>query len=170
MKSKQAKGILLLILVMILVLSCSSAEEGEVVAKDGDTVKVHYTGRLEDGTEFDSSSGRDPLEFTIGSGGVIAGFNQAVIGMKIGESKTVEIPMEEAYGPYREELVQEVSRDELPEDLEPEVGQQLYGQNQNGQVIIYTVKEVSDLTVTLDANHRLAGEDLTFDIELVEIL
>lgn len=141
-----------------------------IQAKPGDTVKIHYTGKLEDGTVFDSSVNREPLEFTLNGGQVIPGFEQAVVGMMPGESKTQKIPMEEAYGPYRSEMVIEVSRQQLPADLQPEVGQQLQVQQPNGQAVPVFVTEVTDATVTLDANHPLAGEDLTFDIQLVEIV
>jgi FKBP-type peptidyl-prolyl cis-trans isomerase 2 len=138
-------------------------------AKPGDTVKIHYTGKLDDGTVFDSSASREPLEFTLSSGQVIPGFDQAVLGMSPGETKTEKIPMDQAYGPYREEMVVEVSRQQMPPELEPEVGQQLQVQQPDGQTIPVFVTEVTESTVTLDANHPLAGEDLTFDIELVEI-
>lgn len=141
-----------------------------VQAESGDTVRVHYTGRLEDGTEFDSSVGREPLEFTLDEGSVIPGFEKAVIGMSLDQWKTVEIPSDEAYGPYREELVLVVDRGEFPPDLEPEVGQQLPMQQADGRVIPVTVIEVSESSVTLDANHHLAGKDLIFEIQLVEIL
>jgi peptidylprolyl isomerase len=140
-----------------------------VHAKPGDTVKIHYTGRLEDGTVFDSSANGEPLEFTLSGGEVIPGFDQAVVGMSPGESKTEKISMEQAYGPYREEMVIEVNRQQLPPDLQPEVGQQLQVQQENGQLIPVLVTEVTESQVTLDANHPLAGEDLTFDIQLVEI-
>jgi peptidylprolyl isomerase len=161
---------LILVLVSIILISGCSSNEGTSAAKEGSTVKVHYTGKLEDGTVFGTSIGSDPLEFTIGDGDVIPGFEQAVIGMKPGESKTVTIPAEEAYGPYDNDLVGEVARSELPEDIEPEVGMQLQGTLESGAVIQYTVIAISESTVTLDANHPLAGKDLTFDIELVEIL
>ncbi len=138
-------------------------------AKPGDTVKIHYTGRLEDGTVFDSSANREPLEFTLDGGQVIPGFEQAVLGMTPGESKTEKIPMDQAYGPHRPEMVLEVSRQQMPPELQPEVGQQLQVQQPDGQTIPVFVTEVTESTVTLDANHPLAGEDLTFDIELVEI-
>jgi len=138
-------------------------------AKQGDTVKVHYTGKFEDGTVFDSSTDRDPLQFTIGEGQIIPGFEQAVIGMNPGESKTVDVPSEKAYGPHREELVMEVDRAKFPEHIKPEVGQQLQIPQAQGQAIIVTVTNISESSVTLDANHPLAGKDLTFDIELVEI-
>jgi peptidylprolyl isomerase len=138
-------------------------------AKQGDTVKVHYTGKLDDGTVFDSSQEREPLEFTIGTGSIIPGFEQAVIGMSPGESKTEIIPNDRAYGPYLEEMVLQVERQQFPSDIEPEVGQQLQIQHPTGEVIPVIITEVSPSVVTLDANHPLAGEDLTFDIQLVAI-
>jgi peptidylprolyl isomerase len=138
-------------------------------ANSGTTVRVHYTGKLDDGQVFDSSRQREPLEFTLGGGQVIPGFDQAVAGMEPGEAKTVTIPADEAYGGRSEELFLRVERDRLPPDLEPEVGQQLQ-MNQGGQVAIVTVAEVADDAVTLDANHPLAGKDLTFELELVEIV
>lgn len=140
------------------------------MTKNGDTVRVHYTGRLADGKVFDTSIGSDPLQFTVGSGAVISGFDQAVVGMNVGESKTIEIPMKEAYGPYYNELVQEVNRSEIPANLELEVGQRLQAHSKDGQTVIITVIEMSESTVKMDANHPLAGKDLTFDIELVQIL
>ena len=140
-----------------------------VQAKPGDTVKIHYTGRLDDGTVFDSSVNREPLEFTLSGGQVIPGFDEAVLGMSPGESKTQKIPMDQAYGPHRDEMVLEISRQQIPPELEPEVGQQLQVQQENGQTIPVFVTEVTESKVTLDANHPLAGEDLTFDIQLVEI-
>ena len=141
-----------------------------VQAKSGDTVKIHYTGKLDDGTIFDSSANREPLEFILDSGQVIPGFDSAVMGMSPGESKTEKIPMDQAYGTYRVEMVIEVDKQQLPPDLDPEVGQQLQIQQTNGQIIPVYVTEVNDSTVTLDANHPLAGQDLTFDIQLVEIV
>ncbi|MBF2063132.1 MAG: peptidylprolyl isomerase [Calothrix sp. C42_A2020_038] len=138
-------------------------------AKVGDTVTVHYTGKLTDGTVFDSSNGGDPLEFTIGSGQLIPGFEEAVVGMNAGDSKTTHIPVEQAYGSYRPDMVIEVDREQMPAELEPEVGQQLQIQQPTGQVIPVVVTDVSESTITLDANHPLAGEDLVFDIELVGI-
>ncbi len=138
-------------------------------AKQFDTVRVHYTGRLDDGSVFDSSRGREPIEFTIGGGQVIPGFEQAVVGMNPGEEKTVRIPSDEAYGPYRDEMVLTVQRDQFPPDIDPQVGQALQVQQSNGESLIVTVSEVSETAVKLDANHPLAGQDLTFDIELVEI-
>ncbi len=139
-------------------------------AKNGDTVKVHYTGKLDDGTEFDTSAGREPLEFTLGSRQVIEGFEKGVIGMEVNETKTFTIPSEEAYGPYHKELALEVPVDQFPPTIKPEVGQQLQLTQPNGQPINVTVTEVTESMVTLDANHPLAGKDLTFDIQLVEIV
>jgi FKBP-type peptidyl-prolyl cis-trans isomerase 2 len=133
-------------------------------------VSVHYTGTLGNGTEFDSSVGRDPLQFTIGAGEMIPGFDEAVIGMKLDEVKTVVIPSDEAYGPYRDELVVEFDREELPVGQDWNVGDQVTLQGASGQIIPATVIEVTESTVTVDANHRLAGKDLTFEIRLVEIL
>ena len=138
-------------------------------AKEGDTVKIHYTGSLEDGTVFDSSQGRDPLAFTIGSGQVIPGFEEAVTGMAPSEKKNVTISVDKAYGPRNEELVIEVPRNQVPPDLEPEVGQKLQMQGPNNQMIVVEVKNVTEEQVVLDANPPLAGKDLIFDIELVEI-
>jgi peptidylprolyl isomerase len=137
-------------------------------AQAGDTVRIHYTGRLDDGQVFDSSQGGDPLEFTVGAGQVIPGFDQAVQGMAEGEEKRVTIPAEEAYGPRREEMVLTVDRGELPEGVAPEIGQQ-YQMSQAGQTFVVTVTDVSDATVELDANHPLAGEDLTFDLQVVGV-
>lgn len=140
-----------------------------VQAQPGDTVKIHYIGKLEDGTVFDSSVDGEPLEFTLNGGQVIPGFEKAVVGMSIGETKTETIPMEQAYGPYRGEMVLEVERQNMPSDFEPAIGQQLQVQQTDGQNIPVVVTAVTDSTVQLDANHPLAGEDLTFDIQLVEI-
>jgi len=139
-------------------------------AKQGDTVKVHYTGKLEDGSVFDSSHEREPLEFNLGEGQVISGFEQAVEGMAPGESKAVEVAPEEGYGPRRDDMVLEVGREQLPEDLEPFVGQQLKLSQPDGEDVIVNVTEVDDEQVKLDANHPLAGEALHFDIELVDIV
>ena len=138
-------------------------------AKSGDTVKIHYTGTLKDGTEFDSSAGRDPLQFTLGSGQVIPGFEKAVEGMAVGESKTVNIPAEEAYGPRSEQMVQEVPRTALPDDLEPREGMALQAKGQDGRMLQLKVTAVGDESITVDGNHPLAGKALTFDIELVDV-
>ena len=146
-------------------------------AKEGDKVKVHYTGRLEGGEVFDSSECSDdecgcdtgPMEFTIGEGSVIPGFEEAVIGMSPGESKTVTIPVDDAYGPRMEEMVAVVERGNLPPDMTPELGMRLEVTQEDGQVFPVVITEVTDTQVTIDANHPLAGRDLTFDIRLVEI-
>jgi peptidylprolyl isomerase len=139
-------------------------------AKADDTVKVHYTGKFEDGTVFDSSAGRDPLEFTLGKRMVIPGFEAAAMGMSPGEKKTVNIAAEEAYGPRREDMVMEVDRANMPSDIQPEVGQILQiGQSQD-QMLQVMVTQVTEESVILDANHPLAGMDLVFEIELVEIV
>ena len=135
---------------------------------DGSTVRIHYTGRLADGTVFDSSEGRDPLEFEVGSGQVIPGFDNAVREMGAGDSQTVTIGADEAYGERREDLVFPVPRQQFPPEIEPEVGQRLQMQ-QGGETAVVVVREVAEDSVTLDANHPLAGEDLTFDLELVEV-
>src|SRR5689334_16400775 len=137
--------------------------------KSGDTVKVHYHGRLTDGTTFDTSAGREPLEFEVGSGSVIAGFDNGVMGMEVGDKRTIEIPVEDAYGPKNPEMIVEFPINQFPEDLKPEVGMRLNMTNGSGQVIPVVITEVGTETVTLDANHPLAGQDLIFDIELVEI-
>lgn len=139
-------------------------------AKKGDTVQVNYTGKLADGTVFDTSYGRWPLQFTIGSGQLIPGFEKAVAGMSIGEKKTVVIPSDEAYGPRVEKAVVEVSRANLPPDLDPKVGQRLEIVQQNDETVLVTVVATSEESITLDANHPLAGRDLTFEIELVAIV
>lgn len=138
-------------------------------AKAGDTVKVHYSGRLTDGTTFDSSEGRDPLEFKVGNGDVIKGFDEGVAGMSVGDKKTVHIPASEAYGQKDDNRIVEFPRENFPADLEPEVGMQLNMTNGAGQVIPVVIIGVGNESVTLDANHPLAGEDLIFDIELVDI-
>ena len=145
------------------------AKKTTAKAKEGDTVKVHYTGKLKDERIFDSSQDAEPLELTVGSGQVIPGFEKAVIGMSVGDSKTVEIAADEAYGPYRDELVVEVDRERIPEDLAVEVGQPLVLRQAEGPPIRVMVTDISEQSVTLDANHPLAGEDLTFEVELVEI-
>ena len=139
------------------------------MANDGDTVRVHYTGKLEDSTVFDSSLERDPLEFTLGEGKVIPGFEDAVRGMQVGQAKTVTLPAEEAYGPYLDEMVWVIGREQLPPELKPEVGQRLQMTQQDGTSIVVPVVDVSETTITVDANHPLAGKDLTFEIELLEI-
>jgi FKBP-type peptidyl-prolyl cis-trans isomerase 2 len=139
-------------------------------AKHGDTVKVHYTGKLEDGTVFDTSINRDPLQFTIGEGQIIPGFEQAVVGMNPGESKTTKVSADKAYGSHHKEEVLVVDRNQFPVDLKPEIGQKLQIRRTDGQTIVVTVTDVSESSVTLDANHPLAGKDLTFDIQLIELV
>ena len=139
-------------------------------ASAGDTVRVHYTGKLDDGSQFDSSAGREPLEFAIGSGQVIPGFDAAVAGMNVGESRSVRIPAEEAYGTRQDELISEVPRSALPADLEPTVGMPLQAQGPDGRVMRLMVVAVADESFTVDGNHPLAGQALNFDIELVEIV
>lgn len=138
-------------------------------AKNGDTVQVHYTGKLNNGSVFDSSNGRDPLQFSLGKGELIPGFEKAVIGMNPGESKTVTISAERAYGPYRQDLLLAVDRQQVPADVPIQLGQQLQVKQSNGQVIRVMVTNISQSQVILDANHPLAGQDLTFDIQLVAI-
>ncbi len=138
-------------------------------AKKGDRVKVHYTGKLQDGSVFDSSREREPLEFELGGGMMIKGFDAAVTGMQVGESKTAEIPADEAYGQHNDEMVIEVPKSQLPPDLKPEVGQQLGMQQPNGQSVPVRVTEVKEESIEIDANHPLAGKDLVFELELVEI-
>jgi FKBP-type peptidyl-prolyl cis-trans isomerase 2 len=139
-------------------------------AKQGDTVKVHYTGKLEDGTVFDTSRTRHPLQFKLGNGQVIEGFEQAVAGMNVGEFKTTTIPVEKAYGPRKDDMVVTVKRDQLPSDVKPNVGQRLEITQENNQNMLVTVTDLTDSTITLDANHPLAGKALTFELELVSIL
>lgn len=138
-------------------------------AKRGNIVKVHYVGKFEDGTVFDTSREREPLPFTIGEGEVIPGFEEAVVGMNPGESKKVVIPAENAYGPRHEEMVLVVDRQNLPEGVDPQVGQQYQIPQSDGQSIVVTVTDASDSSVTLDGNHPLAGRELTFEIELLEV-
>lgn len=137
--------------------------------KADDTVKVHYTGTHVDGEVFDSSREREPLEFTMGQGMIIPGFEKALIDMSVSETKTVNIPSAEAYGERREDLVQEVPKNQLPEELKPEVGMPLMSQTPDGQEMRLTITEVKETTILVDANHPLAGKDLTFELELVEI-
>ena len=139
-------------------------------AKKGDRVRVHYTGKLTDGTQFDSSAGRDPLEFILGSGMVIAGFDDAITGMELGGKTTVTIPAEKAYGPRHEEIIVKVSRTELPADLQFSVGQRFALPQPDGRQAMLKVADINDAEVTFDGNHELAGKDLVFDIELVEIV
>jgi peptidylprolyl isomerase len=169
--SKISYIVLILVLMTGVILTGCNTGPGAATAKDGDTVQVDYTGKLADGTVFDSSAGRQPLEFTLGAGNMIPGFEKAVLGMKVGEKKTITIPADEAYGPHRDDLIIEVPRGRLPGNLVPQVGLQLEARNPDGSSAIVTIIKVTDnTTVTLDGNHPLAGKDLTFEIELVKIL
>lgn len=138
-------------------------------AKKGDTVHVNYTGKLEDGTVFDSSEGHEPLSFTIGNGQVIPGFEEAVIGMIQGETKNVLIPVDKAYGPLNEELIIKAPRNQVPPDIKPEIGQTLQMGGPNGEMLIVKVTAVTDAHIMLDMNPPLAGKDLNFEIELVTV-
>jgi len=137
--------------------------------KQGDSVKVHYTGKLDDGTVFDSSVGREPLDFTVGAGQLIAGFDEAVVGMAVGEKKMVRIAPEQAYGPHNPEMTLQVPRSDLPADIQPELGMQLEASQEGGHSMVVTVVEITDESVTFDANHPLAGKALTFEIEVVDL-
>ena len=162
--------ILLVILLLgaILISGCNAGQNA-AQAKNGDTVKVDYIGTLENGTVFDTSEGREPLNFTLGEGKMIPGFEKAVLGMKVEESKTVTIPAAEAYGPYRDDLVQVINREELTNIPNPEVGQQLYGSQTDGTTITGTITNVTNTTITVDFNSPLAGKNLTFEIKLISI-
>lgn len=137
--------------------------------KTGDTVRIHYTGTLNSGAQFDSSQGRDPLEFVVGSGQIIPGLDKALPGMAVGDRKVVEVPADEAYGPVNPQARQSVPRSQVPPEIPLEAGAQLQVQTPDGRVMPVVVREVTDEAVTLDLNHPLAGEDLTFDIELMSI-
>lgn len=137
--------------------------------KKGDKVKVHYHGKLTSGETFDSSTGREPLAFEVGSGMVIKGFDDGVTGMVVGEKKTINIPVEEAYGPSNPEAIVDMPKDRFPEDMELQVGMQLAMSNAEGQQFPVVIKEIKEDSVLLDANHPLAGQELIFDLELVEI-
>lgn len=139
------------------------------VASKGNAVKVHYTGRLSDGTVFDSSANRDPLGFTLGDGNMIKGFDAAVYGMGVGEEKSITIPCIEAYGEKREDMMLEIPIAQVPAHINPEIGMELSLQNQAGQPVPVKVAHIDEEKITLDANHPLAGQDLIFDIKLVEI-
>lgn len=138
--------------------------------KSGDKIKVHYHGKLSDGETFDSSEGRDPLEFEVGSGMVIKGFDDGVTGMSVGEKKTIQIPFAEAYGPVNPEMIIEMPKDRFPEDMKLENGMPLMMSDQQGQQFQVKIVEIKEEAVMLDANHQLAGKDLTFDLKLVEIV
>jgi FKBP-type peptidyl-prolyl cis-trans isomerase 2 len=137
--------------------------------ENGQKVKIHYTGTLDDGSQFDSSAGREPLEFEMGAGMVIPGFEAGVQAMEVGEKKSIHIPAVEAYGEKREEMVMEFERTQLPEGLEPEVGMGLQMQGPQGQPVPVQIAAVTETTVTIDANHPLAGQNLNFELELVSV-
>ncbi len=137
--------------------------------KDGDTVKVHYTGKLENGDVFDSSREKEPFEFTVGNKAVIPGFEKGVLGMEVGDTKTIEIPPEQAYGAKQDELVVEVKKSEFPDDITPTIGQRLQIKQQDGNPIVVTITDLTEDSITLDANHPLAGYTLFFDVEVVDI-
>lgn len=139
------------------------------VAKENDKVSVHYKGSLSNGEVFDSSEGRDPLQFTVGTGQVITGFDNGVLGMELNEEKTIQIPANEAYGEVRGELIQQVPKNQLPEEIKPEIGLKLVSRTPDGQEIPLVVTEVTEENITVDANHALAGKDLTFEVKLVGI-
>lgn len=138
-------------------------------AQMGNTVKVHYRGTLQDGSEFDSSAGREPLQFTLGEGAVLYDFEMAVMGMSPGDKKTFTIKAESAYGEYDNALVMEFDRGQLPPEIKPEVGLHLQFEQEDGQAGIVKIIKVTDTQIAVDANHPLAGKDLTFDIQLLEV-
>ncbi|OGN89952.1 MAG: hypothetical protein A2158_02195, partial [Chloroflexi bacterium RBG_13_46_14] len=166
----RSKILVLLTLVATIMIVLPVAACGPKQAWGGDTVRVHYTAKTEDGEIVDSSLDGEPLEITLGEGQVIPGFDQTVIGMKVGDNKTVTVSADQAYGYYRDDLKMEVDRDELPEDLDLDVGMQLQASQPDGSVVIFTITGISDEKIEVDANHPLAGHDLTFYIELVEIV
>ena len=138
-------------------------------AQEGSTVKVHYTGKLRDGTVFDTSKDVEPIQFKVGSGELIPGFEEAIVGMEPKDAKTITIPCQEAFGPKRDDLIAEVSRSQLPQDISLKVGQKLQIGDQKSGIIVVSVVDLQDDVVKLDANHPLAGEDLIFEIELLEV-
>ncbi|UMB61102.1 peptidylprolyl isomerase [Lutibacter sp. A80] len=137
--------------------------------KENNTVKVHYTGKLSDGQIFDSSEGKEPIEFTLGQGQIIPGFEKGLIDMKLNEKKTITIPEAEAYGPVNNQLIQEVQKNQLPQDMEPQVGMGLVSKTPDGREMNLLVIEVKDESIVVDGNHPLAGKDLIFDLEVVAI-
>jgi len=137
--------------------------------KQNDTVKVHYTGKLADGQVFDTSEGKEPIEFTLGEGQLIPGFENGLIDMKLNEKKTINIPVDQAYGQPREDLVQEIDKSQLPPEIAPEVGMGLVSKTPDGREMNLLVAEVKENTIIVDGNHPLAGKDLIFDLEVVEI-
>lgn len=137
--------------------------------KEGSQITVHYTGKLEDGTLFDSSVGKDPLQFTVGEGQVIEGFDKGVLEMEVGEKKSITIPPEKAYGDYREELITSVKSSQFPDDFDIKEGARVQARGPENQIVHFVIKEVEGEEVKLDANHDLAGKTLVFDLELVDI-
>ena len=168
-KSGRILSITIIIIVLFFVTGCAVFSGGER-AENGDVVQVHYTGTLSDGTVFDSSLERDPLQFTLGQGQMISGFEKAVLGMKVGQTKKVTIPSSEAYGPRDPNGFFDIPREELPEDLELQIGMQLPMTEGDGMLFFAVIVDITDTTVTMDKNHPLAGKDLTFEIKLVSIL
>ncbi|MDD5338382.1 MAG: peptidylprolyl isomerase [Dehalococcoidales bacterium] len=163
------KYILLISIPVILALLLLTGCSGERVAEEGDSVTVHYTGSLEDGTVFDSSVGKDPLTFTIGAGTVITGFDAAVRGMKVGETKTVTLTPDQAYGEYNDGLIITLEISQIPSSINLELGENIPLQNNAGQVFVGKIIGIGLTTITVDANHELAGRTLIFEIELVSI-
>jgi len=154
---------------MSVTLAGCNSQGGKEVVAIGDIVKVEYTGALKDGSVFDSNVNGEPLEFTVGAGQMISGFDDAVVGMEKGESKKIELTPDQAYGERDEEMIITVEKSQLPEDITPEVGQKLMMGLTNGSQIVVTIISVSETNVTLDANHELAGKDLVFDIKVLDI-
>ena len=167
--SKRRMPVFTAVLILGILLGPAGCKYFQKAAKKGDTVKVHYTGKLEDGTIFDSSKDRDPLEFTLGQAQIIPGFEDAVLGMKPGQSKTVTIPVDKAYGPPRPDLIQTVDKSKLNGAEGLQVGQRVRVTQPNGQPLSVLVTAITDKTVTLDVNHPLAGKNLVFELKLVEI-
>jgi FKBP-type peptidyl-prolyl cis-trans isomerase 2 len=137
--------------------------------KENDVVKVHYTGKLENGQIFDSSQDREPLEFTVGEGKIIPGIENAVIGMNPGDNKEVTVSPENAYGEYRDDMIGEIPKEQLPEDIEPQIGMELVARNEQGDEQVIRIKEIKDSSIVIDANHPLAGEKLYFNLQLLEV-
>jgi len=164
---RYAPGFLLLVMVLLVAGAGCTGTEAQV--KTGDTVKVHYTGTFENGTVFDSSAGREPLEFTVGAGMMIPGFDEGVVGMQVEETKTIHIPADRAYGNYREDLVFLTDPARIPGGENLTVGQQVGVTLPDGQSLVGTVTGISPDAIVIDANHRLAGENLTFTVRVVEI-
>jgi peptidylprolyl isomerase len=140
------------------------------LAKEGDMVKVHYTVKLGDGTIIGSTTNHEPLQFTIGEGQILPGFEQAVVGMNPGESKTIEVPADQSFGPHLDEMVVVIDRARLPGDFNPKIGEQVQFRQEDGQIATVLVTDVSGSSITIDANHPLSGKDLTFDIQFLEVV